>query len=253
MDTVADIYTDGTYASKNPKFGDDSAGWKAGNARAAISKWGIPHRSVVEVGCGGGAILRDIARSLDVRRAVGYEPMPEAYAVAKGRETENLKFVNQTVGRGTEGDFDLALCFDVFEHVEDCFSLIRNVASLSDRILFHIPLDLSVQMVARMSPLMRVRDGVGHIHYFSKDTALATLRHCELQVSGWFYTFGGDGSYGGRLYRMLKMPRKLAFAINQDLAVRWLGGWSLMAYVTKGAAGGGGSKPAPPSGERGSG
>ena len=233
MKTVANIYKDGTYASNNPSFGDDNSAWKVENALKAISLWNIPHDRIAEVGCGGGAIIRDISEALNASQAVGYEPMPEAYAVAKSRETETLKYLNQTVDQTTKDHYDLTICFDVFEHVEDCFSFIRDLTGISDRILFHIPLDLNVQMVARMSPLMRVRKEVGHIHYFSKDTAIATLEECGLNIEGWFYTFGGDGTYAGKIYRMLKWPRKIAYAINRDLAVRWLGGWSLMVYGTK--------------------
>ncbi len=231
MNTVARAYTDGTYASRNPKFGDDNAEWKVANALKAVSKWDIPHDRIAEVGCGGGAIIRGVADSLEAQQAVGFEPMPEAYAVAKERETDKLTFRNQTIDETTEDSFDLVLCFDVFEHVEDCFAFVRNLSRLSNRFLFHIPLDLSVQMVARMKPLLKLRDSVGHIHYFSKETALATLEECGFDIVGQFYTFGGDGTYGGKIYRLLKRPRKLAFTISNDLAARWLGGWSLMVYA----------------------
>ena len=102
MNTVARAYTDGTYASRNPKFGDDNAEWKVANALKAVSKWDIPHDRIAEVGCGGGAIIRGVADSLEAQQAVGFEPMPEAYAVAKERETDKLTFRNQTIDETTE-------------------------------------------------------------------------------------------------------------------------------------------------------
>ena len=112
------------------------------------------------------------------------------------------------------------------------FSQHPNLKRFSNHFLFHIPLDMNVQMVARVTPILRARQFVGHIHYFSKDTALATLADCGYRVQGYFYTCGAEGTYTSRLFRLLKWPRKLAFAIHADLAVRYLGGYSIMVYAT---------------------
>jgi 2-polyprenyl-3-methyl-5-hydroxy-6-metoxy-1,4-benzoquinol methylase len=233
MSNIAATYTDGSYARKNPKFGDDNADWKIANALNAIKQFGIAHTTVAEVGCGAGAIIQGLALKLSVDRAVGYEPMPEAFAVAKQRETDRLRFVNGSVEDIADTVFDLALCFDVFEHVEDCYQFLRSLRRIASGFLFHIPLDMSVQMVARMKPIMRARASVGHLHYFSKDTALQTLVDCGFRIGGWFYTCGAEGNYGGRAYQLLKWPRKIAYCVHKDLAVRFLGGYSLMVHATR--------------------
>ena len=232
MREVGKIYSDGTYAERNPKFGDDTAEWKAAKAVRAIEQFGIPHRSVAEIGCGGGEILRRLKQALPVEKAIGFEPMPEAFAVAKRRESEGLSYRNELVTEDTEERFDLVLCFDVVEHVEDYFSFLRTLQVISKRFLFHFPLDMNVQMVARASPLERVRKEVGHIHFFSKETALASLRHCGYKIEGSFYTFGAESGFGSRAYRMLKYVRKVCRKIHEDLTVRFLGGYSLMIYAS---------------------
>ena len=71
------------------------------------------------------------------------------------------------------------------------------------------------------------------MHYFSKDTALATLIDSGLKVEGSFYTCGADaGSHDSILYNLLKVPRKFAFGVNEDFSVRVLGGYSLMVYAS---------------------
>jgi SAM-dependent methyltransferase len=232
MSALAKIYQDGTYAAKNSAFGDDNAEIKIHNAVKACHDFKLHPRRIAEMGCGAGAILLGVAETLSVESAVGFEPMPEAYAVAKSRETNQVTFCNETVGPKSNSDFDLVLCFDVFEHIEDYFSFLRDLRNLGKNFLFHIPLDMCAQMVVRGEPIQRVRDEVGHIHYFSKDSALAALRECGYKIGGSFYTCGADGSYSGRLFRMMKIPRKIAFAFDSDLAVRVLGGYSLMAWAT---------------------
>lgn len=232
MKSVSDIYLDGSYAGKNPTFGDDNAEWKVSNALEACRRFNLPHRTIAEVGCGAGAIIRGVAGALGAESAVGYEPMPQAYAIAKERETEILRFLPETIGPATEAHYDLMLCFDVFEHVEDYFGFLRNLKPLADRFLFHIPLDMNAQMIARGAPIRRVREQVGHLHYFSKDTALAALRECGYRIDGSFYTCGADSVYGGLRYRLMKLPRKISYALAPDLAVRVLGGYSLMVAAS---------------------
>jgi hypothetical protein len=82
------------------------------------------------------------------------------------------------------------------------------------------------------SPIIKQRESVGHLHYFLKDTALATLKYCGYSVMDSFYTAWDiewtDLSLGGRL---LKLPRKFMFKVNADIAVRILGGYSLLVLA----------------------
>jgi hypothetical protein len=105
---------------------------------------------------------------------------------------------------------------------------LRGVRDVADCVYFHIPLDMSVQMVARAKPLKILRDHVGHLHYFSKDTALETLKHSRYEILDWCYTDGSTSSYKTLKYHLMKWPRKLLYALSPDLAVRFLGGYSLL-------------------------
>ena len=234
MTDVASIYKDGTYAAKNPTFGDDDASWKAASAVRFCKQHGISAKRLAEVGCGGGAVLAGVAEGLSSSEAVGYEPMPEAFKHASRREAAGLRFVNQSIGPDTREDFDLVLCFDVFEHIEDYFGFLRNLVKMGRNFLFHIPLDMNAQMIARGEPIRRVREQVGHIHYFSRDSAIAALRECGFEVRGEEYTCGADSTYATTAYRLMALPRRMAFAIAPDLAVRTLGGYSLLVWAVSG-------------------
>jgi hypothetical protein len=97
--------------------------------------------------------------------------------------------------------------------------------------VFHIPLDLSVQGLLRGSPLY-ARTTVGHLYYFVKDTALATLADCGLEILDWNYTHGAE-HLPNQLFRtrLLNVPRRLLRAVNEDFAVRLLGGSSMMVLA----------------------
>jgi hypothetical protein len=118
---------------------------------------------------------------------------------------------------------------DVIEHVEDYFAMLRDVRPRAEYKALHIPLDLSVQAVLRGTPLLRSWRQVGHIHFFSKETALESLKDAGLTVKDWFYTAGTvDLPSPTLLSAVAKLPRLGLFKIHQDLAVRILGGYSMM-------------------------
>jgi hypothetical protein len=98
--------------------------------------------------------------------------------------------------------------------------------------LFHIPLDLSVQVLFRNTPLQFARHSVGHIHYFTKDTALATLQDTGYQIVDYFYTAGSLDLPSCSLKTTLaRAPRKWLFSLYPDFAVRLLGGFSLLVLA----------------------
>ena len=226
------IYQDGTYAKNNPTFGDGNADWKASSALKAIEKYKLDISDLAEVGCGGGQIILNVAEALKVNKALGYEPMPEAFAVADSRSNDQVKFINVSIDENTKADHDLMLCFDVFEHIEDCFRFLRDLKETSKHFLFHIPLDMNAQLVLRTSQLMRVRDQVGHIHYYSRDSALATLKDCGYEIKGEFYTSAADSIHcKGFKSKVLNIFRKIGYKISKHFTVRLMGGYSLMVYA----------------------
>jgi hypothetical protein len=97
--------------------------------------------------------------------------------------------------------------------------------------IFHIPLDLSVQTVFRRNALLKRRDMYEHIHYFTKDTAARALRDCGYEVVDYFYT-PRSLDFGLTLGQiLLKLPRRLLFAFDEDSAARLLGGFSLLVFA----------------------
>jgi 2-polyprenyl-3-methyl-5-hydroxy-6-metoxy-1,4-benzoquinol methylase len=123
----------------------------------------------------------------------------------------------------TQEHFDLLLVMDVIEHVENCFEFIRKCKAKSDYTIFQIPLDLSVLSMLRNS-FYYGRERVGHIHYFTKDTALLTLKECGYEIIDWKYN-------SLNLYRKPYSPktwyRNICKLFAPDFTVRLFGTYSL--------------------------
>lgn len=230
-ETVAAIYKDGTYAGLNPSCGEENCPWKAGQVLRMIRKNGLTPETVCEIGSGSGGILEWLYGQMDSSITfTGIEPMPEAYARSTPKARDRISFRNTTAETVTEQS-DLVLLLDVFEHIEDYLGFLRSIRRLGRHFIFHIPLDMTAQMVLRDEPIMRVRRDVGHLHYFSKNTALATLRDAGYEVVDWFYSDVGGSAYRNWRTKLLRLPRKLLMAISPDFAVRLLGGNPITVYA----------------------
>ncbi len=92
-----------------------------------VEKWldqTTPH-SVLEAGCGMGAMGYRLARRYDYR---GYEPDPTSYDVA-AKHLEVLgrgEVFNEPVPDRPDRKFDLLVAFEVLEHIEDDLSALRS-------------------------------------------------------------------------------------------------------------------------------
>lgn len=231
MEGNADRYVNGDYLSENPDWHEDDAQWKVGHIETILRKAGVAIRSVCEVGCGTGKIDELLAAAHPDWQVSGYEISPHAYQRCLSRVGKNLHFAN-----GSPFDdarrFDLSMAIDVIEHVENPFDFIRSMAKISDLQLFHIPLDMNALATARGWVIMDARRKIGHLHYFTRDTALALLEECGLTVIDSFYTpWAIDQSHKSWKKRLAALPRRIAFGLAPDITVRAVGGWSLMVLA----------------------
>ncbi len=230
---MRDIYNDGKYLDSNPSWHMEDSVWKASNILKILKNNKLKPSSVVEVGCGAGEVLRNLAVKMsDIKCLDGYDISEDAYSLAKTKETEKIKFYNKDLMEADSKKYELLMAIDVFEHIEDNFTFLRNMGTKAEYKIFHIPLDLSVQSLLRMKPILETRKSVGHIHYYTKELALALLEDTGYEILDYFYTSGSlELPNRGWKANLLKFPRKILFALSPDLAARILGGFSLMVLA----------------------
>jgi 2-polyprenyl-3-methyl-5-hydroxy-6-metoxy-1,4-benzoquinol methylase len=224
------MYLDGQYLSNNPTLHAEDSPWKAGKIAHLLNRNGLKPRTVCEIGCGAGGVLEALQEILEPECTLtGYEVSPQAFEICKQKTNPRLRFRLGSITEDATSHFDVLMLVDVIEHVDDYFALLREVRPRADFTVLHIPLDLSVQAVLRGTPLLRSWRQVGHIHFFSKETALESLKDAGYTVKDWFYTAGTvDLPSPTVLSAIAKLPRRLLFKVRQDYAVRILGGYSMM-------------------------
>jgi SAM-dependent methyltransferase len=227
----ASIYDNAEYLAHNPSWHVEDSPWKASKIFEILERNSIKPSSVAEVGCGAGEILVQLKRMLPGGSFVGYEMSSQAFKLASERERPGVHFENNSIF-DHDVHFDLLLCVDVFEHVDDYIGFIRALKKYADYMVFHIPLDLSVQSVFRDRALLHARESVGHLHYFTRQTALETLKYSGYEIIDCNLTALAMELPGrGLRANLMNIPRWLLSRVSADLAAQVLGGWSLMVLA----------------------
>jgi len=147
---------------------------------------------VLEVGCGQGWLLRLIAEALPEAELFGLDLRPEVVEYARTL----VPSANVVVGDGQrlpydDADFDLVVCSEVLEHVDDPSAVLaeidrvgRGVAVLS---VPHEPFFWGANLV-RGKYLRTWGNCPGHIHHWSKGgfARLLETRYPDVTVEGSF-------------------------------------------------------------------
>jgi SAM-dependent methyltransferase len=227
------IYQDGAYLSTHPYWHAEESPFKVRQILRMLKRHDLSLRSVCDVGCGAGAVLAELQQYLSPDcTSWGYDVSPDAIAMCASHSHPNLRFCVRDIRKDKcDAYFDLILLLDVFEHVDDYMGLLRDIRPKAKYKLFHIPLDLSVQAVARKNGLLRRRNEHAHLHYFTKETALRSLTDVGYQLVDFFYTPRCIELGDLLIQKLGRWPRQFCFAVAPDLTVRFLGGYSLMVLT----------------------
>jgi hypothetical protein len=232
LDRVKNIYTSGSYADSHPTYHVEDSPWKAQQILKMLKRHSLPLQTVCEVGCGVGEILKQLQKQLpDTIQYRGYDISPQAIELSRQRQNDQLQFSCGDFLAVETPMYDLLLCMDVIEHVDDYLGFLKKIRGRATYKLFHIPLDLSAQSVFRASPIAEAKEAHGHIHYFTKNTALWALENAGYEIVDWAYTGSGVEKSYGLLNWLARYPRMLSFRLHPDLVVRTLGGYCLMVLA----------------------
>jgi SAM-dependent methyltransferase len=140
---------------------------KAAHAFALCRRAGLSPTSLVEIGCGDGALLAELSRLAAV--VDGFELSPTAIELARSRRIPGARRLEAYDGaRVPAGDraYDLAVLSHVLEHVPDPGPLLAEAARVACAVLVEVPLERN-RSAAR--PCKRAEaERIGHLHAFDR-------------------------------------------------------------------------------------
>jgi SAM-dependent methyltransferase len=224
------IYRDGQYLQKNATWHEEDSPYKAKVVRRILEANCVSPSSIADVGCGSGLVAELIAEAYPDARVVGYDISPDVVSFWSARKAPNLSFemVDYTRSRG---GFDVALCLDVFEHVEDYFGFLRSIREKSEFVVFNVPLDMNVLKL--ISPgIRRARNEVGHLHYFNIYSARETLKDCGYGIVHSFVSTPLFSTLPRNPFQWIAAAPRIALSLaSKRLAATLMGGHSLVVLA----------------------
>lgn len=233
---MENIYKSGGYLQATKSWHAEDSKWKATQIKAILDRNAVLCEQVAEIGCGSGSILDELSKFPDLQNAhfEGYDISPQAIEIATRLGNERIRFFQKDLLSETNGNhFDVLLAIDVFEHVPDYMGFLEKCRSRADYKIYHIPLDIHVSSVMR-NAFIRSRYTIGHIHYFTADSAIDTLKDTGHEIIDCVYTdiaFGLFKEHPTVKKAIANVPRWLFSRFSVPFAARVLGGYSLLVLT----------------------
>lgn len=143
--------------------------------------------SILDVGCGDGLILSEMAKLFPDATLAGTEFSDVAMSIAKQNLPEAVFYNLDLEINHLPEQYDLVTCVDVLEHINDDTSALKNLSAMTRKYLL---------VAVPLGPLFPVeKELLGHVHGYSRrelDKKLASLGFTGLKTIQWgapFYNF----------------------------------------------------------------
>lgn len=231
-DVVTRFYLSGHYAAQNPDWDTADSPWKAARIAELLRDHGRVPRTVIEVGCGAGEVMRALQSHLPGARMTGYDIAPDLERFWAKLDGADLDFVLADYLAVDVPVPDLVMLIDVIEHLGNPFDFLDRLRPKCREVVLHFPLDLSSISVLRETPLLHVRHKVGHLHFYTRGLVLALMEGAGYEVIEARYTGASfTAPQTGLKSRLAGLLRRVVFMLNRDLGARLLGGETLMVLA----------------------
>jgi SAM-dependent methyltransferase len=187
-DDLTAFYESG-YRQADPAEGERLGRWrahgarlKAGHAVALCRRAGLRPSTLVEIGCGDGALLRELGERGLAAVLDGFELSAPAAEMARARAIRGARRIEAYDGArvpAPDGAYDLAVVSHVLEHVPAPAALLAEAARVARWVLVEVPLEAN-RSAARPAKRAEARR-IGHLHAFDRAAIGALLAGAGLR------------------------------------------------------------------------
>ena len=181
---------------------------------------------LVEIGCGDGSLLAELARRDAAASLAGFDVSEEAVRAAQARGLEHVEaFDGRRLPTGDDS-FEVALLSHVLEHVDDPVTLLREAARVASTVVVEVPLEASLS--GRRGAKRRHSDAIGHVQVLDRAAARGLLAAAGLRVRDELmdplpaavHLFDAETARERAVARAKATVRRALFAASPALAAR---------------------------------
>jgi SAM-dependent methyltransferase len=180
----------GFYDSAYTRGGERHAAWRELGARAKADHvvWlcgsaSLPSGSVVEIGCGDGALLAELAGRGFGGRVSGFDISAAAIDLARDRQIRGLSRLEVFDGISLpvpDGAFDLGVLSHVLEHIPSPLPLLTEAARACRALVVEVPLERNAsggRAVKRAGS-----DAIGHVQALDRAAVRSLVDRAGLRI-----------------------------------------------------------------------
>jgi SAM-dependent methyltransferase len=170
---------------------------------------------VLDVGCGSGALAAGL-RQMGAETLVGIDHDPRATAIAVGYD-EVITSRIEDVDWEALGRFDLVVAADVLEHLEDPWSVLRQLRRSGDLLAISVPNIGHFSVITNLARGRFTYDPAGgvmdqtHLRWFTRNSLRDALRQSGWEPVRW----GGPTNRKKRMVRALVGTRLDGLLLHQ--------------------------------------
>lgn len=134
----------------------------------------ISFTSVLDAGCGTGILLQQILEKYPHVQVTGSEYSPQGLEFARKRLPDGDFRVLDLSQKMLDKKFDLVVCIDVLEHIDDDRAALRNLfAMTAGHMILSLPL----------GPLFKAEmERMGHVHGYSRRELESKIREAGFEI-----------------------------------------------------------------------
>jgi len=176
--TPFNTHYEGEYTDRAMKWRRICAIDKVNNLQALVRDSCI--ETVLEVGCGTGAVLAEVARRGIGRQHVGVDLAdPRVHADPDAHELTLIQYDGKRLPFG-DASFDLVYASHVVEHVPDPRGFISEISRVAKKAIYiEVPCELHIRTTQKA---LQTTIDIGHINSYSPESFLLLLQTAGLDV-----------------------------------------------------------------------
>lgn len=184
------MYSEGNYF-KNPKRHTEDSKYKVEAVKKVLINYlaenNVVLTSYADVGCGSGDIVKSLGKVLKQKFETlevikGFDISPHVKAL----NDEEVDFVMEDFTKSNE-IFDLVTLNDVFEHVPDPITFLRDVSKRAKHVVMHIPLENNLSVNIRNLQKRKLKNP-GHLIFLDINSAINLITYSGLKILDYQYS-----------------------------------------------------------------
>jgi SAM-dependent methyltransferase len=200
---------------------------KADHIQWLIAAAGLHPARIADVGCGDGALIRELQGRGIGSEHTGFEISEGALAIARS-STPGARFehFDGTTLPVADRAYDLGVLSHVVEHVHEPVALLSDVARACGTVIVEVPLEANLS--ARRESKRETSDEIGHVQRLARADVVALARAAGLRVVADLsdplpyavQEFFAQGAAGRARARAKHVARTTVHALSERLAER---------------------------------